>query len=93
MGFPKCHVLRSKKSIVEMVVVPKAGQWEKITNIVGDPVTETNKDYKGADDMYDSKQSAYSFMTPGSQSDLSFESMEDVSEEDIKKLKDEILGK
>lgn len=87
-------MLKTDKRIIELVVVSQKGKWEKITRIVGDPIVKTNKDYRDADDIYDTDKSAVGYMSPGSQSgDMSFESMEDVSEEDIKKLKDEILGK
>jgi hypothetical protein len=89
MGFPKCHMLKSDKRVIELVIVPKKGEWEKITRIVGDPISKTNKDFDEADNIYDTKESAVGYMSPNSQSEsLTFESMEDVSEEDIKKFKD-----
>jgi hypothetical protein len=89
MGFPKCHMIKSGNRIVELVIVPKKGEWQQMTRVLENTIIKTNSDFDEADNIYDTDQSAFGYMSPGSQSqNLTFESMEDVSEEDIKKFKD-----
>lgn len=85
MGFPLCHLVKNGNRVTEVVVVEKEDTWKHYENFHGRVSVRSSEESEDNKSIYNTASSAAGYLSGSSQSNYTFETIEDVLPDDIEK--------